>query len=473
LVQSFLLVGLFCALPLVVHGQRRPLPRPVDSVTYAIGGDTLLAATVRVFQAYAYRRAQVGPGADTTGPMRVEIVTVRYTIGGTTSKEPPRYAPCPMVLRLYRTPDRSGRPMWRSDAAVDKARCPASYLYGARVAVSWPVPAMLGDSLSPGKYFFQYSVRLADGTVAEYAAGGAYLTSDPRPQSRDWSSLRMRARTEIVGQAPRELVATAVITNIGSRTVGFEHGSCALRTLLYRPAPGDDRLIWQSDRRRDPRFQGGYACTLELLVRALPPGDSVVFSERIPLYEVLADTLADGRYHVVAELRLIDDTKDVRERTTVYRLEAGEVLLARLPDPLPTTRIVDGVKYSANTRLIRGNALGGGIVRTSVVITNIAGRRRDLELHSRQCPIRVQAYQSAEARDSAPMRDGVWRTPGSCAAVRSRLELAAGQTRTFTHDVRAADIADRAGRGRYYFTAWLATWPSVTLEAGTVEIAQR
>jgi hypothetical protein len=64
----------------------------------------------------------------------------------------------------------------------------------------------------------------------------------------------------------------------------------------------------------------------------------------------------------------------------------------------------------------------------------------------------------------------VWRPWRRCEMAPHRFALAPGESCVFQHDVPAARLAAAAGPGRYYFTAWVAGSPSVTLAAGDVDV---
>jgi hypothetical protein len=387
----------------------------------------------------------------------------------------PGFAACPLALRLYRTADRTGPAAWRSEAAAPALACPAvrRAFDGADASAEWPVPALLGDSLAAGRYHFGYAVRLADGRALEYAAGGAYLTADAAPPTRDRAALRVTAApSEVAGRAPRQLRARVTVTNAGPRPVAFEHGACALALRLFRTPERAGRPVWRSEYRgpagADPR-QGGYACTAQLLLQVLAPGDSVVFPAAIPLAEVLADSLPDGRYHVAAELTLLDDALPADRWETRHALAAGAVDLVRAPDPLPNSRARDGLTYVATTRVARGPA-GADTVRTLVLVTNTGTARAEAEA-TRDCPVVASAYASAALRDAVPAPRPAWQASRPCSIVPYRFALGPGESWVFSADAAVADVVRAAGPGRYWFAARLpGLGGSVTLAAGDVEL---
>jgi hypothetical protein len=448
-------------------------PGVTDSTTRALGGDTLVQTQLHVFPAYVVGRDQVGPGAPTSAPMRVNLrVFARDTSVGVLRDRPLVLAECPIVLRLYHGADRSAPPAWRSDAAPRALACPSARQYRANdFQFEWPAPALLDDSLPAGRYAFAYTVRLADGRTLDYAAGGAYLTADPSPPTRSRAALRMAARSEVVGQAPRSLRTTVAVVNTGSHPVAFEHGACNVNVRLYRDPAHRSRPGWRSEARSPAGEHGGYACIAILYTPVVAPGDSLLFAPVIPLWEVLADSLPAGRYYVGAELTLLNDDRPADRWETVYRLDAGAVELTRAPDPLPSSRTLDGLTYVATTRLVRGTEPDADTVRTLVLVTNQGSTRVEAEV-PRDCPVAVYAYRSAALRDSVPVQEPAWRSSGPCYLIPHRFALAPGESWVFQHEVPTAAMIARAGVGRYWFTAWIAGTPSVMLAAGDVELAR-
>jgi hypothetical protein len=446
-------------------------PRATDANTRVLGGDTLIVSQLFAHPAYSVAPGQVPPGAPTSGPMRISLrVFARDTSTSTLRDRPLDLAACPVRLRLYRTADRSGAPVWRSEAAAPAAACPTPRWYRPNdVTLEWAVPAILGDSLAAGRYYFAHTVRLADGRVLEYRTGDAYLSLEAAP-SRDLRALRIAARSEVVGQAPRSLRTTVVVVNTGTRTVQFEHGACTPVLRLYRTADRSGPPVWRSEYRRPAGVPNtSYACPDILLGKVLPPGDSAMFTATVPLAEVLADSLSAGTYAVGAELELLNDDLPPNRWRTVHRLDAGVVALPRSPDPLPISRTVNGLTYVATTRLIRGATPATDTVRTLVLVTNHTAARVEAEA-TRDCPVIAYAYRSVAVRDSFPVQNPAWRASVGCAIIPHRFALAPGESWVFAHEVAAAEIVARTGAGHYWFTARLPGTPGVTLAAGNVEL---
>jgi hypothetical protein len=450
------------------------LPPGAGNSTTRQLGDTVLHVDVTVYQAYALPSAQVGPSTPAARPMRLSVRAFARDTGRAQLRTLPiAYAACPFVLRLHRGHGRAGMPAWRSDAAgVRELACPpASHYSRGEVTVEWEVPAVLGDSLPAGHYAFSYSVRLADGRVFEFEEDEAYLTSDARPPTRDRSEIRMRARSEVVGQAPRMLRTTVAVVNTGRRTVQLDHGDCTPVVRIYRTAERAGQPIWRSERRTHPGDTIGYACIQILRMTVIAPNDSALLGLTVPLYEVLADSLPAGRYYVGAELELLNSELPSDRSETVYRLAAGAVDLTRAPDRLPATRTVDGLTYVGTTRLVRGAAPGADTVRTLVMITNTGRARATAEVPP-DCPVIAYAYRSAELRDSIPLREPAWRPLARCYLYEHRFALEPGQSWVFGQDVLASEIVARSGPGRYWFTAVTGGRTRVVIAAGDVELGR-
>jgi hypothetical protein len=191
--------------------------------------------------------------ATNTGSRRVEV----------------QFGDCALRLRAYRTPARTGRPVWRSELRrppYDRDEdgfgyaCLA-YLAGAVVApgetiapneftARIPFPEILGDSLPDGRYWFAADLDLLaerpagglDRDSVRLAAGEAELASriDPLPAERTVAGVRWRAATTRVPGEPGKLRLTVTATNTGAApaTIGASPSvaDCAMQLNGYRTA---------------------------------------------------------------------------------------------------------------------------------------------------------------------------------------------------------------------------------------------
>jgi hypothetical protein len=189
-----------------------------------------------------------------------------------------------------------------------------------------------------------------------------------------------------------------------------------------------------------------------------------VFELTVPLAEVLADTLPFGRYRVSARLTLANRNPRLPDRVRV--LDLGEVAIRSVPDSLPRSRILNGLRYTASARVIRGSG-SADTVRTMVLVIN-SGRSRVREEFSPGCPVVAYAYRSTAERDSLPLGRPAWQATSGCPFTVRRFELAPGQRRIFYIDRPVSH--DEIGPGRYFVIAWVGGKQNALLNAGSVDI---
>jgi hypothetical protein len=327
---------------------------------------------------------------------------------------------------------------------------------------------ILGDSLAAGKYFAGYVLRTADGRSFEFTAGPVFLTTDRTAPTRDLSAVQFSSQSEIMGEGPRILRTVTTLRNPGSRAVSVSYGACNTNLRLYRSPDRQGAPVWRSEYRKPPGSALGYACILPLYITTILPGDSLTLPIEIPIYEVVADSLAAGRYYVSAELSLTDEQKSADQRTIVHTLSAGAIDITRDPDPLPGSRTSGGLTYTATTRLIRGLA-GMDTVRTLVLVTNQTSVTHSAFV-SRDCPVIAYPYRSAALRDSVPLQPPVSYPNRACSIYPYPFALAPGRSWVFGLDVPVAAARAAMGAGQFWFTAWMPGSPSVTLAAGNIEL---
>lgn len=200
---------------------------------------------------------------------------------------------CTPDLRLYRTAERSGQPVWRSELRKPPGApansfgyaCPA-VLHGrvlapgdtAQFTPMIPLAEVLADSLPAGLYYATAELTLLNdeqpvsrwGTVHRLDAGHVDLprAPDPLPSARTIGGLRYEAATTVRGDTVRTVVR---VTNGGSAralvsvprdcpVIVYGWATAAQRDSIYPQG----RPAWQ---RRDP-------CRLEPRRFALDPGQS-------------------------------------------------------------------------------------------------------------------------------------------------------------------------------------------------------
>jgi hypothetical protein len=210
---------------------------------------------------------------------------------------------------------------------------------------------------------------------------------------------------------------------------------------------------------------------MQLIMATVRVGDSLTFPLSVPMYEVAADSLTAGRYYVEAELSLIDEAGRSRDQPRPRRIAAGVVDISREPDRLPSSRAIDGLTYTATTRLVRGSG-GADTVRTLVLVMNSTSERRTASV-SRDCPVTAFPYRTAVLRDSVPTQPPLPYSNPSCRAYAHPFALNPGQSWVLARDVPREVVRELIGPGHFWFSAWLSGSPGARLAAGDIEIPPR
>jgi hypothetical protein len=440
-----------------------------------LAGDTTVWAHLTVHPSARHAGGDTVADVSRAGPQIEARALSRDTSASTVRDIPLRFADCPFELRLHTDPRRRGAPVWSSARAPRAIACPPRQPphFGQEERVLWPLSTILGDSLPAGTYYFTLTVRLADGRTLDYEHEVAHLTLDTTPATRDLSALRFASGSDVAGPAPRQLRAWTVVTNGGTRSVTFGHGACALQIRLWREAARTAAPAWRSELRQPVRRPGErptmYGCPGVLIVRTLRPMDTATFELHVPRGEVLADSLPEGRYWVGVELKLLNDSLRPPAWDNRYAFPAGEVVLDRAQDPLPSVRFHGALRVEAATRLVRGATRDADSVRTFVLVTNTAAEP-SLVVIVRGNPVTAYAFRSAAERDSLPIPRPVYTIHGAGYHIPHRFMLEAGKKWLFENGVAARDLVTSAGAGRYFFRAWLMGEPSFMVSAGDVDV---
>jgi hypothetical protein len=403
--------------------------RPVRGGDAYEAGGLVFRARVQAVPQEPHRGSASGGGAVT--------VTVTATNPGDRRIET-GIRGCTVLLRAHAGTRPDGPPAWDGSrgigcaaAASTLALDPGESREFTAVTDQWRV---LGDDLPFGTYHFTALFRLAERTV-EIPAGAVRFESPH-------DGLRLRATSEVTGG---ELRASATVVNVSDRDQQVEFGACALR-LRARPASDPDGPpVWRSERRQPWDGAIGYACADILLVATLAPGDSLQrFALRIPLIEVLGDSLPDGRFEIDAVLGL-----NFRETRPI---PAGAVELALPREPLPRMRRVEVSTYRAETAVA---GTGGGAVVTARVRETLTGAGGAIRRISADCPVVLHAYRDRARRDRGPLGgEPDWTSHGACGSDVVEYALNAGQSRDLVVRASAAEILGEAlPPGRYYFAA--------------------
>ena len=436
-------------------------PLSGSASTRILAPDTIVQAFVSVAPVFVGR------------PMQVTIrVLVRDTSTSVLRDRTLALATCPFVLRLYRAQPASSTPVWQSDRASGALRCPDLQVLDTErthVEATWDVAAVLGDSLPAGRYSFGYALRTADGRTLEFTGGPAYLTSELTPPSADLSAIEWAAESRVDGIGPRVLSTVVTLRNTGTRTVALNYSACNVVVRLHRAADRSDAPAWRSELSQYPGSPPmSYACPAILKVSHMAPGDTLRFPVSSPMYEVMGDSLRAARYYVSAVVSVAAGDGSGSRGTEVTRtLAAGAVDLTRDPDRLSSSRVVDSLRVTATTRIVRGSG-GADTIRTLVLVANTSATRREADV-ARDCPVIVYAYRSSALRDSVPVQRGSAYPDAGCEFNPHHYTLEPGQSWVFGRDVPMAAARAALPAGRYWFTAWL-TGPNAIIAAGDVDI---
>jgi hypothetical protein len=453
-----------------------PLRPSKDAQGIRLGADTVVVVEMMSFPPFAYRSDQVVEGQPASRGMRVNA----SVLGRDTSRRQLNfrrlsYANCPLELQLFRRAARMTRPAWSSRAAPDSLACPRRDPISDVLMVWWPVPEILGDSLHADWYSLAVSVRLQDGRVLRAQKDSVYLTADLTPATHALAAFDFRPSIAVTGVGPRKLEAKVAAKNISRGLAELDFGSCSAHVKLYSPAMGSSsEPVWNSDLREPRRRPGvqhsGYGCTAELRTRTLAPGESQDFGFGAPLAEVLADTLPFGVYRATIFLELVNQRVSQERWPGGRTFDMGNLTISPSPDSLPRSRTIDGLRFTAGARVVRGKQPDDDTVRTTVLVTNDTRRQRTFRV-PRDCPISVAGYRSTADRDSLPAGNPVWSGQRSiCYLYPQAIELAPGERIAIQAEkpVREINAADRAGR--HFLAIWINGEPWVSLSAGAVEL---
>jgi hypothetical protein len=257
-------------------------------------------------------------GGPDTIPLGPSTLDVRVIISNPTSATHDIYlSGCAAWIRIYTRSDYSGTPIGDVPHGV---QCSAGTVHhtiapghadtvqaeGYRLDIS-------GDTLATGRYYIAGALdRLRD--LYNVPAGPVDIVSPN-------FGLTFTAATTV---ANGTLNVHAALTNTNTQTVRLEYGACAISLLAYRTADRSGKPAWNSDLRKTYPPPGyDYACPAYLALGRVGPGATLSpgeFNPRIPVNEMLGDSLPAGHYYFRA-------TIGMNWRTSV--VIAGEADVAR------------------------------------------------------------------------------------------------------------------------------------------------
>jgi hypothetical protein len=104
------------------------------------------------------------------------------------------------------------------------------------------------------------------------------------------------------------LNAHAALTNANAQPVRLEYGACAITLVAYRTPDRSGKPAWNSALRKPyPPAACDYACPAYLAVGKVEPATTFSpgeFNPRIPVNEMLGDSLPAGRYYFRAIIEM-------------------------------------------------------------------------------------------------------------------------------------------------------------------------
>ena len=252
------------------------------------------------------------------------------------------------------------------------------------------------------------------------------------------TGLEFHASSSVEGVAPASLVTGVTITNRNAAPVDLQFGACALKLRAYRSPDKSGKPVWYSELAGLPFIKHAQQmCILMLYHRTLAPGQSIgapTFGSKIPTYEILADSLPEGRYYFTAQLEL---------NNQLFTFDAGSAVISSKQQPLPRSRTIDSVQFSASVTRVR---FGNGIP-DSLDVTfkahNTTNATRWLSAEGNPGCLGIMGYKTRERRDSyylRPAYDNDW-IIRPCPFPVSEFGLAAGEVRVTTKRIPAPPSA--------------------------------
>jgi hypothetical protein len=334
------------------------------------------------------------------------------------------------VVQLRVRDRESGRLVW-TDSGEPLAGCPprppgAQEILPGRAFVFSGFDAhsrirdILADGRQEGEYAVGVLVRAGPDTV-EVDAGKVHLSLDVRPPLHDPRLLRYRTATAVEEAAPRMVVTRVVAANPTDRWIDLSSGACFMHVRAFLDESRTGTPAWRSD--SDP-----LPCIAILLGYTIAPGATLGpdgFTRSTPLVDILGDSLPDGRYWFSTRLDFVRDAPGGGLSDLGIEIPAGSTELVRAPDPLPSERVVGGVRY----RVDRLGGTGTEEAQLQLSTTNLGTQSVLLVEPGAGCSAQIFGYLDA-------ISEGWYRTQpdwtsSHCALRYDPTWLDPGETRTF------------------------------------------
>jgi hypothetical protein len=351
-------------------------------------------------------------------------------------------------------------PMWDQRRLECRADAPQMVSLGQeeslRITTRVYAHEILGDSLDSRDHHLHAHVPVNDNVLVLNA--GAQVLRFAIEQFRARASIGIEQGSEM-----DTLHARAWLINELDVPVRLEYGACALRLRAYRTPQRTGKPAWRSEWRAPANGMYSYGCPGYLAIGHIPGGGEFSpreFEIRVPLAEILSDSLPNGRYFFTAVLEAAGDT---------FRVPAGDGVLELEREPLPARRVREGVTYWVDMEIVQAVPVA---VRARVAFARDP-RGSSLRRISIDCPVVLHAYRSRIQRDAAP-RSGAadWRAPRSCGPGEREIVLRGATPHVFDVSATAAEIlGDSLPPGRYSFAVSVHPGGSpIFLAAGEAEL---
>jgi len=399
-------IALFVAWPLTAASQATD--------TVRVGTLAIYASSINSFS-----------GVGKLGPPRVMSdlnTTVSIANTGATPVETV-LKPCGVRLRVYSDSTRpretekaqfvEGQYGCMADATKVRLNAGQSQTFSGSMQ-GWGIA---GGRKSLGPWYVVVDVHLAD-TVVSLHAGQVMFDAG-------LTNIKYRTTTRIEGVAPASLKTQITLYNRGDRVAPIEYGDCPIRLRAFRSQAKRRIPVWRSEGSGPPFLKKTeFFCTMSLHVGRIQPGDSLTLATSVPTYEILADSIPEGRYYFGAELELNWRKID---------LDAGSAIVPLKLQAVPSSRTIDGVRFSTSLRRMRFKGSLADSLEFAVTVHNSSKTTRHLRATRASNCASIVGYATRERRNSHYMRSARDDRAGiiiTCPVAVPTMTLTPGESRT-------------------------------------------